>query len=51
MLKFLTQTAAVCGLTLTGYAFVTDEFGILQTFMLTVFFFWAHVYAHEEINL
>jgi len=51
MLKFITQAAAVAGLTLTGYAFIVGEFGILQTFVLTVFFFWAHIYAHEEINL
>ena len=51
MLKFITQAAALAGLALTGYAFFADEFGALQTFVLTVFFFWAHIYAHEEINL
>lgn len=50
-LKTITQAAALAGLGLTAYAFLTDEFGIVQTFFLTVFFFWAHVYAHEEINL
>lgn len=50
-LKFITQATAIIGLALTGYGFMTDVFAILETFALTVFFFWAHIYAHEEINL
>ena len=51
MLKTITQLAAATGLALTAYGFITDEFTLIQTFVLTVFFFWAHVYAHAEINL
>jgi hypothetical protein len=50
-LKTLTQAVALGGLALTGYGFITDEFHALQTFVLAVFFFWAHVYAHAEIDL
>jgi hypothetical protein len=50
-LKTLTQAAALGGLALTAYAFWADEFGLAQTFVLTVFFFWAHVYAHAEIDM
>lgn len=50
-LKTLNQAAAIGGLALTAYGFWADEFGIVQTFALAVFFFWAHVYAHSEINL
>lgn len=51
MLKFITQAAAVIGLTLTGYGLLTDVFSILETYALSVFFFWAHIYAHEEIKI
>lgn len=50
-LRTITQTTALGGLALTGYAFLTDEFGLLQTFVLVVFFFWAHMHATTEINL
>lgn len=50
-LKTLTQAAALGGLALTGYGLWVDEFSVLQAFVLIVFFFWAHVYAHAEIEI
>lgn len=50
-LQTITKAASLAGLALTGYAYVFDTFGMLETFPLVVFFFWAHVYAHHEINL
>jgi len=50
-LKTITQAAAIGGASLTAYGLWIDEFSVLQAFVLIVFFFWAHVYAHEEINM
>jgi hypothetical protein len=50
-LKTLTQAAALGGLALTGYALFTGDIHALEAFALCVFFFWAHVYAHAEIEI
>ena len=51
LLKTITQITAIGGLALTGYGFVVDEFNLLMTFTLTVFFFWAHIYATTEMTI
>lgn len=50
-LRTLTKASALAGLALTAYGFISDDLGFIQSAALTVFFFWAHVYAHNEINL
>lgn len=50
-LQTITKAAALAGLALTAYGFWAGEFDLLQTAVLTVFFFWAHIYAANEINL
>jgi len=50
-LKTLTQAAALGGFALTAYGCWLGEFHALEAFALCVFFFWAHVYAHAEINM
>jgi len=50
-LTFITQVTAIAGFALTGYGFAIDEFGLLQSFVLTVFFFWAHIYATTEMTI
>jgi hypothetical protein len=49
-LKTLTQAAALAGLGLTACALFTGDVHTLEAFALIVFFFWAHVYAHAEID-
>ena len=50
-LKTITQAAALAGLALTGYGLFNDNIHALEAFALAVFFFWAHVYAHAEIEI
>lgn len=50
-LKFIAQATAIAGLALTGYGFIIGEFDLLTTFVLTVFFFWTHIYAAHEIEI
>jgi hypothetical protein len=50
-LKTLTQLAALGGFALTVYGCWLGDIHALEAFALSVFFFWAHVYAHEEINM
>ena len=50
-LKTLTHAAALGGLALTAYGFWADEFSPIQTFVLIVFFFWAHIFAAHEIEI
>lgn len=50
-MKFITQITAIAGLALTGYGFVIGEFDLLTTFVLTVFFFWTHIYATTEMTI
>jgi hypothetical protein len=50
-LKTITQAAALAGLGLTACALFTGDIHALEAFALAVFFFWAHVYAHAEIDL
>ena len=50
-LKTITQAAALAGLALTACALYTGDIHTLEAFALAVFFFWAHVYAHAEIEI
>jgi hypothetical protein len=50
-LKTITQMSAIAGFALTVYGCWLGDLHALEAFALTVFFFWAHVYAHAEIEI
>ena len=50
-LKTITQLVALAGFGLTVYGLWLGDIHALEAFALTVFFFWAHVYAPAEIEI
>jgi len=50
-LKTITQLSALAGFALTAYGCYLGDLHALEAFALCVFFFWAHVYAHAEIEI